>query len=316
MKIFSSQSTNKLDENHPPRTNNNSKRKRENKANVRCRKARLKHQLSHESDVDEQHQSTNESKRSRSSFKDYQSTLDELHMASKTFHDLNQNQPIENERFNKSNLTKLSHDNLILNHFPHCSFEQDDQQFFKSINTYLDEFRERLVEYFYYMKSDIYREHIRKQLTNEIELNEILKTKVNSLEHNIKHLLNDAICLIKTRTNDLGLEQLTKPIELITCANNISTKHKDLRQQVATLEKQIENYNQENQNMNLILDNFSSEPDTYSKLTIDIQQGDNQQTSILISPNSVEEKHSDCQQSNLNSFVIFEKVFCLLFVFE
>ena len=90
-----------------------------------------------------------------------------------------------------------------------------------------------------------------------------------------------------------------RSIDLIKSTNEISTKHKNLQHQVETLEKQIEDYNQENQTMNLILNNLPNEENVYPKLTIDIHQS-NQQTSILISPNSVEEKHYDCQQSKSN----------------
>ena len=283
----------KPDENHPPAR----KRKTPSSTMIsaRGRKIHLKHHSDHDSDFDSDQ---SHSKRPRSSFKDYQSTLDELHNASEKFLRLNQNSPINNERFNKLNLTKLSHENLDFNQI---SDEYNDQRFLNSMNLYLEQFRSRLLAYFNYMKSDIYREHLRKQLTNEKELNQTLKAKVNCLEKNIKTLLEDAICLLKSRTNELGIDELEKPIELISYANDISNKHKDLRCKIANLEKEIEDYNHDNEKMNLILNNFQTNEQMYSKLLIDMskqtERDMTKQSSILISPNSTEEKHFDFNQS-------------------
>ncbi|CAF1498272.1 unnamed protein product, partial [Rotaria sordida] len=118
-------------------------------------------------------------------------------------------------------MTKLSNDNLNICHFRDCLLGKEDQQLLNSINIDLDQFRQH----------------------NAMELNKILKTKVNCLENNIKILLEDIINLLKLRTDGLGIEQLERPVQLITYANDISSKHKELRSKVATLEKEIAEYN-------------------------------------------------------------------------
>ena len=183
-------------------------------------------------------------------------------------------------------MTKLSSDNLQLRPFRDCLSEPDDRQFVNSINSYLDQFRQRLFAYFTYMKSDTYREHIKQQLDNEMELNKALKAKVHCLETNIKILLDDAIQLLKLRTNELGIEELTEPAQLISYANDISNKHKELRSRVASLEKEIAEYDHDNDKLNFILANIqtnghssasSASDNTYSILLANMSRQTQQQ---------------------------------------
>ncbi len=306
----------KLDENHPPNSYLKRKRKihslpspssssnRSTIISARGRKIHIKHQSDLDSDLS--NDESIDSKRPRSSSRDYQTTLDELHNASEKFIQSNQHNQIKNERFNYQNMTKLSNENLDMNHFRDCLFEQEDHRFINSINSYLEQFRQRLLAYFTYMKSSVYREHIRKQLDNEMELNQTLKAKVNCLENNIKALLEDAISLLKLRTNELGIEDLERPIQLISYASDISNKHKELRSKVASLEKEIADYDHENEKMNLILNNINDEKsigndNTYSKLLINISQQHSvtSPTYLPISPNSSTDKHFDFSQSKI-----------------
>ena len=89
-----------------------------------------------------------------------------------------------------------------------------------------------------------------------MELNQTLKVKVNGLENNIKALLEDAMHFLKSRTNELGIDDLERPEQLITYASDISNKHKELRLKVASLEKEIEDYDQENDKISSILTNI------------------------------------------------------------
>ncbi|CAF1349584.1 unnamed protein product [Rotaria magnacalcarata] len=267
----------KIDENHPPNQHlKASKRKRRIKSPIptlpsnvstvisaRGRKIHLKRLSDNESnfdsdafDDDDDDDEYFNSKHRRSPSKNYQSTLNELHTASENFFQLDQNIEIKNKNFNYEKMTNLSNDNLHINHFRDCLLEHDDKQFLTSINSYLEQFRQRLMSYFTYMKSDIYREHLRKQLDNEMEINKTLKLKVTYLENNIKALLEDAITLLKLRTNELGIEELERPVQLITYANDISNKHKELRSKVATLEKEIAEYNYENDKISFVLNNI------------------------------------------------------------
>ena len=315
----------KLDENRPP--NSHAKRKRKTLSppassssnpstiiSARGRKIHIKHQSDHESDFDSDpsHDDSINSKRPRPSSKDYQTTLDELHNASEQFIQSNQTRQINNERFNCQNMTKLSNENLHLNNFRDCLLEQEDHRFVNSINSYLEQFHQRLLAYFTYMKSDVYREHLRKQLDNEMELNQTLKAKVNCLENNIKALLEDAISLLKLRTNELGIEDLERPIQLISYASDISTKHKELRSRVASLEKEIADYDHENEKINLILNNIHSNEDpkasgndnTYSTLLVNMskQHSATSPTYLPISPNSTTEKRFDFNQSRTTQY--------------
>ena len=79
--------------------------------------------------------------------KDYHSTLNELHPTQETYYPSN-----KNERFNHHQMTKLPNENLRLRHFRDCLVDQEDQEFFNSINSYLDSYRERLFRYRTYMK--------------------------------------------------------------------------------------------------------------------------------------------------------------------
>ncbi|CAF3404572.1 unnamed protein product [Rotaria sp. Silwood1] len=253
-------------------------------------------------------------KRQRTLSKDYHSTLNELHPTNETYYQTNKNQ-----HFNYRDMTKLSNDNLNICHFRDCLLEQEDQQFLNSINTYLDQFRQRLFTYFTYMKSSTYREHLKTQLDNEMELNKILKTKVNCLENNIKILLEDTINLLKLRTNELGIEELERPVQLITYANDISNKHKELRSKVATLEKEIAEYNYENEKLNLILQSIptnghhlstiihSVNDNTYSTLLANMsrqtqQQENNKQSYSPISPMSSNDKDTSLTSTEYSSY--------------
>ncbi|CAF0952819.1 unnamed protein product [Rotaria sordida] len=253
-------------------------------------------------------------KRQRTSSKNYHSTLNELHPTNEIYYQTNKNQ-----RFNYRDMTKLSNENLNICHFRDCLLEKEDQQFLNLINTYLDQFRQRLFKYFTYMKSNTYREHLKTQLDNEMELNKILKTKVNSLENNIKILLEDTINLLKLRTNELGIEQLERPVQLITYANDISNKHKELRSKVATLEKEIAEYNYENEKLNLILESIptnehhlstlihSINDNTYSTLLANMsrqtqQQESNKQSYSPISPISSNDKDMSFTSTEYSSY--------------
>ena len=206
-----------------------------------------------EFDSDLSNDDSNAVKRTSQSTKDHHATLEELHQAAERYAQSN-----ENQRFNNRAMTKLTDENLHLRHFRDCLGEQEDRQFFNSINTYLEQFRQRLFAYFSYMKSTTYREHLKQQLDNEMELNKTLKAKVHCLENNIKTLLEDAIDLLKLRTNELGVEELERPAQLITYANDISNKHKELRSKVASLEKEIAEYDQENDKLSFILTNVQT----------------------------------------------------------
>ena len=236
-----------------------------------------------ELDSDLSNDESSSSKRHSTSSKDYHSTLDELHTAAENYL-----QSHKNERFNYRQMTKLSSDNLQLRPFRDCLSEPDDRQFVNSINSYLDQFRQRLFAYFTYMKSDTYREHIKQQLDNEMELNKALKAKVHCLETNIKILLDDAIQLLKLRTNELGIEELTEPAQLISYANDISNKHKELRSRVASLEKEIAEYDHDNDKLDFILANIqtnghssasSASDNTYSILLANMSRQTQQQES-------------------------------------
>ncbi|CAF1587359.1 unnamed protein product, partial [Adineta steineri] len=308
----------KLDENHPPPPNQHIKRKRKLNSplpsssssnpstitSARGRKIHIKRQSDNESDFDSDISNDDSffnSKHRRTSYKDYQTTLNDLHNASENFIQANQNFQIKNERYNYQNMTKLNNENLHRNHLRDCLLEQEDQRFLNSINTYLEQFRQRLLTYFTYMKSDIYREHLRKQLDNELELNQTLKTKVNCLENNIKALLDDAIDLLKLRTNELGIDELERPAQLITYANDISNKHKELRSKVASLEKEIADYDHENEKINSILNNIQTNghqststkqlfnDNTYSTLLVNMSKQTEQQENKKQFKNNIEQ---------------------------
>ncbi|UJR30981.1 hypothetical protein I4U23_018492 [Adineta vaga] len=298
----------KIDENHPP--NCHIKRKRKSTSplpsssssssstansstiiSARGRKIHIKRPSDHESECDSDGSNDEllNSKHRRTTNKDYQSTLNELHNASEKFVQSNQHCPIKNQRFNYQNMTKLSTENLRLSHLRDCLLEKEDQKFINTINSYLEQFRQRLFSYFTYMKSDVYRENLRKQLDNEMELNQTLKAKVNFLESNIKALLEDAIGLLKSRTNELGINDLERPIQLISYADDISSKHKELRSKVASLEKEIAEYDHENEKINYLLNSLqtnghsstpiksSSNDNTYSKLLVNMSKQTTQQ---------------------------------------
>ncbi|CAF2685991.1 unnamed protein product [Rotaria sp. Silwood2] len=309
--------TTKIDENQPPTPQlKHSKRKREIKSPIptaspsnhstiisaRGRKIHIKHQSDNESefDSDASNDELFNSKHRRSSYKDYQVTLDELHTASEKFIQLNQNFQMKNQQFNYQNMTNLSNDNLHVNDFHDCLLEQNDQNIFNSINTYLEQFRQRLITYFTYMKSDIYREHLKKQLDNEMELNKTLKMKVNCLENNIKALLDDAINLLKLRTNELGIDELERPVQLISYANDISNKHKELRSKVATLEKEIAEYNYENDKMNFILNNILTNGHQSSSSITTTEQllHDNVYSTLLVNMSRQTQQQENKQQFN------------------
>ncbi|CAF0941917.1 unnamed protein product [Rotaria sp. Silwood1] len=309
----------KIDENQPPTNHSkHSKRKRKIKSSIstsspsnsstiisaRGRKIHLKHQSDNESefDSDESDDELINSKHRRSSYKDYQLTLNELHTASEKYIQLNQNFQIKNQQFNYQNMTNLSNDNLHINHFHDCLLEQNDQQLFNSINSYLEQFRQRLIKYFTYMKSNIYREHLKNQLDNEMELNKTLKMKVNCLENNIKTLLEDAINLLKLRTHELGIEELERPVQLITYANDISNKHKELRTKVATLEKEIAEYNYENDKINFFLNNVLTNGHQSTTTTITTEQSlnDNIYSTLLVNMSRQTQQQQQENKPQLN----------------
>ncbi|CAF2063716.1 unnamed protein product [Rotaria magnacalcarata] len=292
MKSISNQQSQKVDENnssqHDLKYINRKRKLSTTTPNVNGKKIYIKvlpdkNQSDYESDLSND-ESAN-SKRVGTSSKDYHSTLNELHPTSETYGQLN-----KNERFNYREMTKLPNENLNICYFRDCLLEQEDHRFLNSINSYLDSFRQRLFSYFAYMKSNVYREHLKSQLDNEMELNKMLKTKVNSLENSIKVLLEDTISLLKLRTNELGIEELERPVQLITYANDISSKHKELRSKVATLEKEIAEYNYENEKLNLILQStngshlstvtHSVNDNTYSTLLATMSRQTQQQENI------------------------------------
>ncbi|CAF4113149.1 unnamed protein product, partial [Rotaria sordida] len=89
----------------------------------------------------------------------------------------------------------------------------------------------------------------------------------------------DTINLLKLRTNGLGIEQLERPVQLITYANDISSEHKELRSKVATLEKEIAEYNYENEKLNLILQSIPTHEHHLSTLIHSIN--DNTYSTLL-----------------------------------
>ncbi|CAF1208487.1 unnamed protein product [Rotaria sordida] len=174
-------------------------------------------------------------------------------------------------------MTKLSNDNLNICHFRDCLLGKEDQQFLNSINIYLDQFRQRLLKYFTYMK---------------------LNTYLKCLENNIKILLEDIINLLKLRTDGLGIEQLERPVQLITYANDISSKHKELRSKVATLEKEIAEYNYDNEKLNLILQSIPTHEHHLSTLIHSIN--DNTYSTFLAKMSRQTQQHENNKQSYSN----------------
>ncbi|CAF1267100.1 unnamed protein product, partial [Didymodactylos carnosus] len=200
----------------------------------------------------------------------YRNTLSELHDASGTMINPTDNNNGRscvtttnlngNNRYNYREMTKLFNDNLELKSFRDlCLVEEQDQRFLNFVNHYIDEYRKRLIDYFNYMKTEQYHKHVKKQLDDEMELNKSLKTKIVHLENSIETLLEESIELLKLRTKELGIENLEKPDELITYANNISNTHKELCSKVALLNKEISDLDNENEEMTTFLNGLTSD---------------------------------------------------------
>ncbi|CAF0773095.1 unnamed protein product [Didymodactylos carnosus] len=221
--------------------------------------------LSMDDDLDDnEHLST----KRRKSSTHYRNTLGELHKAAETMinptnnnntHHSSTSTTVSNEnRYNYREMTKLSNDNLELKHFRDlCVLEHEDQRFSNFVNVYLHEYRKRLINYFNYMKTEQYHQYVKQQLDDEIDLNKSLKGKIVHLENSIETLLNESIELLKLRTKELGFENLQKPDELITYANNISNTHKELCCKVASLNKEINELDTENEEMATFLNGLT-----------------------------------------------------------
>ncbi|CAF1530266.1 unnamed protein product, partial [Rotaria sordida] len=114
-------------------------------------------------------------------------------------------------------------------------------------------------------------------------------------------------------------EQLERPVQLITYANDISSKHKELRSKVATLEKEIAEYNYENEKLNLILQSIpthehhlstlihSINDNTYLTLLANMsrqtqQHENNKQSYSPISPISLNDKDISCTLAEYSSY--------------
>ena len=287
-----------------PSSNNSSSNSKSKRKHKTIRTTNRKSYLDDDDDSDFSDDEYRNSKRQ----KDYHLTLNELHPNDQTYYPTNPNQ-----RFNYQQMTKLSNENLRLRHFRDCLEDQDDQIFFDSVNTYLDSFRQRLFNYRAYMKSNVYRDHIQQQIDQERELNKTLKSKVNSLENHVKILLDDTINLLKLRTNELGIEELERPAQLITYANDISNKHKELRSKVVTLEKEISEYEYENEKLTYILQSIQTNgqlltgnDNTYSALLANMSRQTQQQESPSSSSHS--SRHKDLPAERKSSFTIPKKV--------
>lgn len=152
------------------------------------------------------------------------------------------------------------------------------------MDLFLERFRERLTNYYFYMKSNVYRQHIEQQIQTEQDLNRSLKTKVNTLEKTVQNLLDDAIRLLKLRTEELGMEKLDRPEQLLTFANDVSTKHKELRMKIAILEKEIGQYDLENEQIHSILSKF----ETNEQKALRKSSFDSTKTEFLLSSKSLE----------------------------
>ena len=287
-------------------SSNNSSSNSKSKRKHRIIRTNRKVHLDDDDDDDDSNFSDDEYRNSKRQ-KDYHSTLNELHPNEQTYYPTNPNQ-----RFNHQHMTKLSNENLRLRHFRDCLEEQEDYVFFNSVNTYLESFRQRLYNYRAYMKSNVYLEHIKQQVDHEMELNKTLKSKVNSLENHMKILLEDTINLFKLRTNELGIEELERPVQLITYANDISNKHKELRSKVVTLEKEISEYEYENEKLTYILQSIQtnghpsgSNDNTYSALLANMsRQTQQQQQETSLHSN----RHKDLSTERKSSFTIPKKM--------
>lgn len=240
--------------------------------------------------------------------RDYQTRLNELHRASTEFIHVNQKRKMSNDDVNCSLMSRSARDNL---HRSSVLLDLEDDQSSSSINSYLESFRQRLFTYSTYMKSDVYREHVQKQLNAERELNQSWKTKITCLENNIKGLLEDTIQLLKLRTEELGVDQLERPEQLITYANGISNKHKELRSKVISLEKEIAEYDDENNQINTILINLRSNPHasstvsgpslhdtTYSTLLANMSKQTQHETTHRSHPSSAVSSSQDTMSSS------------------
>ena len=228
--------------------------------------------------------------------RDYQTRLNELHRASKEFIHVNQKRKMSNDDINCSLMSRSARDSL---HRSNVLLDLEDDQSSSSINSYLENFRQRLFTYSTYMNSDVYREHVQKQLNTERELNQSWKTKITCLENNIKGLLEDTIQLLKLRTDELGVDQLERPEQLITYANGISNKHKELRLKVISLEKEIAEYDDENNQINTILINLRSNP--YASSTVSGPSLHDTTYSTLLANMSKQTQHETAHRSHPSS---------------
>lgn len=287
-----------------PSSNNSSSN---SKSKRKHRIIRINRKIHADDDDDDDSDFSDDEYRNSKRQKDYHLTLNELHPNDQTYYTTNSNQ-----RFNYQHMTKLSNENLRLRHFRDCLEDQEDYVFFNAVNNYLDSFRQRLYNYRAYMKSNVYREHIKKQVDQEMELNKTLKSKVNSLENHMKILLEDTISLFKLRTNELGIAELERPAQLITYANDISNKHKELRSKVVTLEKEISDYEYENEKLSYILQSIqtnghpsTSNDNTYSALLANMSRQTQQQESSSSSSHS--NRHKDHSTERKSGFTIPKK---------
>ncbi|CAF1521786.1 unnamed protein product, partial [Rotaria sordida] len=93
-------------------------------------------------------------------------------------------------------------------------------------------------------------------------------------------------------------EQLERPVQLITYANDISSKHKELRSKVATLEKEIAEYNYDNEKLNLILQSIPTHEHHLSTLIHSIN--DNTYSTFLAKMSRQTQQHENNKQSYSN----------------
>ena len=107
------------------------------------------------------------------------------------------------------------------------------------VQVLLDVYRSQMMAAISQFKKPEYEQTLQEQIDAERGRQHALRTHAEQLEKQVRQLIDDSICLLRSRMAELGIEAVDNPVDLLNRAKDVVLRHKELQAKSDTLQEQV-----------------------------------------------------------------------------
>lgn len=152
-----------------------------------------------------------------------------------------------NTSFNDVSLTSLKEENLNNKLLKDCKISSKiiksqmkvDEDVNEAIDVYLRKLKKHFVDYLNYMRESEFEEKIKQKIKQEHRKKSENLKRIEKLEKQTNEILKQDIILLKKRAEELGIECLESPKQLMDYARKMLNTHFKLLEHINSIQKQI-----------------------------------------------------------------------------